>query len=713
MGVSFLYCPTCGAANGPAEQICFACQETLAVPPTEDGLLQGRYRLLAQVGSGGFGAVYKALDMHHEQKPVAIKQIHLRGLSPQEMIDATDGFNREVQILSHLSHPHLPQIHEHFTDPDHWYLVMDFIDGVTLEEYLQNPATPQGLIRSLLLDEVLDIGLQLCEVLAYLHSRQPPVIFRDLKPANLMRTRDGRIYVIDFGIARSFKPGQSKDTGPLGSPGYAAPEQYGRAQTDPRADIYSLGALLHFLLSRQDPADQPFIFAPLHSLGPVGEQELAALITRMVEKDAALRPPTIESVASSLRHCRGLRTAAQPRIWRPQPGEDPPAPGSPQLLQFQQQIARAARPTRLTGRPGKKKKSRRTFLIAGLSTLGALALTGGFVSWKSHHPSRISLADGFPQQLPALSSSISGIAWTPDGQYLAVGAADGRLVGYARNVQNRLDHFFTQTAEYLRPGISPSSLRQPGIQHLAWSSNDDSLAIIFSDGDAITWTIGETSPFVPLALAPSAKAVALAWSPNATHLAVLDDASALTIYDPTTGEARGSTAGGYALAWSPDGSRLASISQDTISDTISLNIIPADAPIDAMQTVLPSTNAFGTPTSLSWSPDGWSLALMRADGLLSVWENLNLQQQASQKFQVFLDQPQTPVIWSPNSSLLAFVDNSFTLRLLDGSNGKQEFAVPIKTSGLFPGTALNWLDDSHLVLLDTTLHYWFWTLEWL
>src|SRR5947208_13774430 len=130
---------------------------------------------------------------------------------------------------------------------------MDFIEGQTLEDY-QSKATN----KRLLLSEVLDIGLQLCIVLDYLHSQQPPIVFRELKPANIIRTPTGQIYVIDFGIARHFKPGQPRDTIALGSPGYAAPEQYGRAQTTPRSDIYSLGVVLYQLLTRKDPCDTPF-----------------------------------------------------------------------------------------------------------------------------------------------------------------------------------------------------------------------------------------------------------------------------------------------------------------------------------------------------------------------------------------------------------------------------------------------------------------------
>src|SRR5947199_3936032 len=179
-----------------------------------------------------------------------------------------------------MDHPHLPLVYEHFQTPGHCYLVMDFIAGETLEQYQS-----QAPNRRLLLSEVLEIGIQLCRVLDYLHSQHPPIIFRDLKPANIMRTPTGQLYLIDFGIARYFKPGQAKDTVALGSLGYAAPEQYGTAQTTPRADIYSLGAVLHQLLTGNDPSEAPFQFKPLRVDSLLSISDLAALIEEMLDMD--------------------------------------------------------------------------------------------------------------------------------------------------------------------------------------------------------------------------------------------------------------------------------------------------------------------------------------------------------------------------------------------------------------------------------------------
>ena len=327
------YCANCGAANPPDAAVCFACQLSLKTTVAlHDGdeaqslpLLQQRYRILAQVGKGGFSAVYRAEDTLYANHPVAIKAITLSGLKPSEVIEATEAFNREVLLLSDLKHPNLPQIYAHFSTAECWYLVMDFIEGTTLEKHLER--MPGGQLP---LGEVFEIGLLLCDVLAYLHSRQPAIVFRDLKPANIMFTPGGRVCLIDFGIARHFKPGQAKDTLPFGSPGYAAPEQYGKAQSTPRTDIYGLGVTLHQLISGDDPSQAPFRFASLALADDPTLAALETLIMRMVEMDMEKRPATVEEVRQELeriarawatRHSYGLfaRTAYQGKGATPSP----------------------------------------------------------------------------------------------------------------------------------------------------------------------------------------------------------------------------------------------------------------------------------------------------------------------------------------------------------------------------------------------------------
>ncbi len=251
-------------------------------------LLARRYRILARIGVGGFGTVYKARDWRQHGKLVAIKEINMAALSAQEKIEVTDSFNREITLLSRLEHKHLPRIHNQYTDPEHWYIVMDYIEGQTLEELLAR--SPKGRLS---LNQVAKIGIALCDVLAHLHNQSPSIIYRDVKPSNIMITPWGRLYLIDFGIARRYRPGQPRDTGPLGSPGYAAPEQYGRMQTTAQTDIYGLGATLQTLLTGKEPLDIRLQGMPQDVRIP---WKLQALLTRMMDPDPFKRPQSMTEV---------------------------------------------------------------------------------------------------------------------------------------------------------------------------------------------------------------------------------------------------------------------------------------------------------------------------------------------------------------------------------------------------------------------------------
>lgn len=184
--------------------------------------------------------------------------------------------------------------YDFFSEGGCWYFVMDFIEGETLEAYLYRMG------GRLPLEQVLQIGIRLSSVLGFLHTRTSLIIYRDLKPANVMLTREGHLYLIDFGIARFFKPGQAQDTAVFGTPGYTAPEQYGQAQTTPSADIYSLGATLYRLLTGQNPSETPLHFAPLHLGNQSPVADLEHLIGRMVDMDAGSRPANMRVIKQQL-----------------------------------------------------------------------------------------------------------------------------------------------------------------------------------------------------------------------------------------------------------------------------------------------------------------------------------------------------------------------------------------------------------------------------
>src|SRR5437763_4750591 len=299
---STLFCDRRGAANRAQAIFCSACGRSIHISANgtiintltgllvQQHILNTRYRIIQQIGKGGFGAVYKAADTQFADRPLAIKEMSQNNLNPQELREATEAFKREAHLLASLTHPNLPRIYEQFSDTGRLYLVMDYIEGETLEAYLDKMG------GKLPVDKVLTIGIQLTSVLEYLHTHRPPIIFRDLKPANVMLTSDNHIFLIDFGIARLFKPGQAKDTTALGSLGYAAPEQYGKAQTTPRADIYSLGAVLHQLLTAEDPSETPFHFTPLRVNSYQSLSKLGILIERMVDMDANKRPASVAEI---------------------------------------------------------------------------------------------------------------------------------------------------------------------------------------------------------------------------------------------------------------------------------------------------------------------------------------------------------------------------------------------------------------------------------
>src|SRR5579884_2097022 len=250
-------------------------------------LHQGEYAIEAVIGRGGMGMVYLAshrtLDV-----PVAIKQaqadrplpesviaeldnlLHNKQIAPntpfQETQDNdfpgsggpyTDRFLREALLLARLQHPAIPTLYDYFFEDGSWYLVMDYIPGSTLNSYLHRHAPLAPL-------EALNYAMQICDVLDYLHRQSPPIVFRDLKPSNIILTPDGALMLVDFGIARYFKEGQINDTTDFGSPGYAPPEQYqGEGQTDGRSDLFSLGIILDEMLSARRSRSSGSLSSPL------------------------------------------------------------------------------------------------------------------------------------------------------------------------------------------------------------------------------------------------------------------------------------------------------------------------------------------------------------------------------------------------------------------------------------------------------------------
>jgi serine/threonine protein kinase len=523
------YCSRCGAANSAESQICCACQSPLDTPEEieQATLLNGRYRLLNQVGAGGFGGVYRAVDSAEGSRVVAVKQIMLRGLSAQEAIEATDGFNREVRLLSTLKHPNLPVIRDAFTDQEHWYLVMDFIEGETLEEYFKRRP---GL--ALPLAEALDLGLQLCTVLNYLHTREPAIIFRDLKPSNVMRTASGRIYLIDFGIARHFTPGKARDTAPFGSPGYAAPEQYGRAQTTPQADIYSLGALLHQVLTGHDPAESPFRFSPLPIADSLELAELDALIQRMVATELAERPASIAEVQTTLQ-----RLADQERR---------------KQLEWLSRSEPPVRPQRRSvPAPAPRGNITRRVVLGTLAAGAVVAGTVGVLCANSRifgpqfHGTVVEMppSPGVAKQqfiYRGHTGPITALAWSPDGQYVASGSAD-KTVQVWRASDGALAYTYYG---YTSP-----------VTALAWATDRPHEIASAGQGDGSVQIWDALSDHTYLNWQGDGRVLALAWQEHSPWIVSGGTDGEIYVWNATSG-AKGASYAGHkgnvlAVAWLP------------------------------------------------------------------------------------------------------------------------------------------------------------------
>ncbi len=239
-------------------------------------LVDGKYKILNKVGQGGMSVVYLAMN-EKANKQWAVKEVRKDGVKDFEVVK--QGLVAETDILKKLSHPNLPSIVDVIDTEDSFIIIMDYIQGNSLNKALDEyGAQPQ--------DQVISWAKQLCDVLGYLHSRTPSIIYRDMKPANIMLKPDGNVMLIDFGTAREFKEKNLADTTCLGTVGYAAPEQFGgMGQTDARTDIYCLGATLYHLVTGMNPCEPPYEIKPIREINPTLSSGLERIILKCTQRD--------------------------------------------------------------------------------------------------------------------------------------------------------------------------------------------------------------------------------------------------------------------------------------------------------------------------------------------------------------------------------------------------------------------------------------------
>ncbi len=284
------FCPDCGRQHSDDAVKCSDCGLRLVKGNApEPVLLDSRYKILDMIKSGAMGCVYRGLDTRLGNI-VAVKKM-LIPHSPENR----ERFFREAKLLSQLHHGGLPNVSDFFVaqDPEtreiSHFLVMTFIDGKDLETIIEEEKKP------LPMKTVLDCFRQILDILSYLHSQEPPVIYRDIKPSNIMISKE-KIFLVDFGIARLFT-GEEKGT-VVGTPGYAAPEQY-RGFADAKSDIYSLGVVIHYLLTGKDPAHfeaAPFKFDSIRKYNMDVSEEFDGLIKSMLDVVPENRPESVEKI---------------------------------------------------------------------------------------------------------------------------------------------------------------------------------------------------------------------------------------------------------------------------------------------------------------------------------------------------------------------------------------------------------------------------------
>ncbi len=275
-------------------------------------VLQGKYLIEKTLGQGGMGAVYRARVTSLAGKPVAIKEMVVDIDDDAMRTAAIAQFHREAEMLAGLDHPNLVDVTDYFEEAGHQYLVMSLVDGQTLE-VIANQAP--GFLP---IQDVVAWTQTLCDVLGYLHGQTPPIIFRDLKPDNIMLDSRQRIRLVDFGIARVFEAGSRTATfvKSVGTPGYSPVEQHGGSSTDPRSDVYALGATVYTLLTKTVPpvsvnlmsGDESLI--PPEAINPAIPAALSAVVLKMMGLRKEDRYQSMADVRQALQEATGGAAAA-------------------------------------------------------------------------------------------------------------------------------------------------------------------------------------------------------------------------------------------------------------------------------------------------------------------------------------------------------------------------------------------------------------------
>ncbi len=361
-------------------------------------VLNSRYRILSTLGQGGMGNVYQAMDLNLMIEVAVKENLYLSE-------EYTRQFKREAAILASLRHPNLPKVMDHFEIPNQGqYLVMEFITGEDLRDRMDR-------IGTITENEVIHIGAAICDALTYLHTRTPPVVHRDIKPGNIRITSEGHILLVDFGLAKLHVSNQETTSGARAmTPGYSPPEQYGGSRTDPRSDVYSLGATLYAAICGMPPEDSLVRLTEFNRLTsvrsyvPKTNRKLALVIEKALELKPEARFQTADEMKQALLDVIGEKATSRPIAITP-------PPSNPDHNLLEQAVGRYSDEKPSPSRPVHKirKPSILPTIIISMLTLVIVVLGTIFLYNKFITPQNVPAGDNKGTEIPIAQQFTSTI----------------------------------------------------------------------------------------------------------------------------------------------------------------------------------------------------------------------------------------------------------------------------------------------------------------
>lgn len=607
-------------------------------------LLNQRYRILGILGQGGMGAVYHARDENLGVE-VAVKENFFL------TEEYTRQFYREATILAGLRHPNLPRVGDHFSiEGEGQYLVMDYIEGEDLRERMERVGTLNE-------EEAVQIGAAICDALTYLHTRKPPVVHRDIKPGNVKITPDGQVMLVDFGLAKVMAGAQATNTGARAmTPGYSPPEQYGTARTDPRTDIYSLGATLYAAMTGVIPEDG--LSRATGSAELTSPRKISSKVTRrmsaILERALELRPEdrfqTAEDFKQALLNVRSntrQRTGNGEVVVSPPPTAEDQADAQSEKLPELPSAPGYRQPAESTSYPYVRRRIQKgrapILIVLILALIGLLVLYQVDPLFANNLQAILHLQTSAPVVVAPLSTA------TIKPQPTAAVTATLKITA-TRSVQRTATATpqNTPTEPVVVPPVNPAA------GEIAFASD--------RTGTPQIWRMTANGADVFQVTNLPGGACQPAWSPDGGKLVFISpcvdrqdsypDAVLYTINRDGTGltSVPNSVAGDYDPAWSPDGKKVAFTS---LRNKIS-QIYAVDLETHVLEVLSNTRYADRQPV---WSPDGMQLAFVRSRTSDQIWlvsANGQSSSQFSRSGNLMDDTP----IWSADGEMVYFLQSS-------------------------------------------------------